>query len=195
MVNLIHGIKKFQTQVFPHMRDEFAQLQTGQSPETLFITCSDSRVDPSLITQTNPGELFVIRNAGNIVPRPGVNELSVEASIQFAVEILNVSQIVVCGHSHCGAVGALMDLAALDGRPAIREWVNNSKRVLAKINSGENRLSDAIALNALLQLEHLREYPCVAKAIEEDSLKLHAWVYHFESGHVDFLNDIPVAFG
>ena len=187
-MRLATGIEKFQTSVYPQMQRDFKELESGQSPETLFITCSDSRIDPSLMTQTKPGELFVIRNAGNIVPRPGTGELSVEATIQFAIEVLKVKHVVVCGHSHCGAVNGLLNLDSLDSMPAIQNWVRKSEQVLKQVDNVENRVEEAIKANVLLQLDHLMEYPYVASAIEEGRLDLHAWVYHFENGRVEFLS-------
>lgn len=188
-MGLASGIEKFQTLVFPQMQHEFQNLESGQSPETLFITCSDSRIDPNLVTQTKPGELFVIRNAGNIVPRPGTGELSVEATIQYAVDVLKVKNIVVCGHSHCGAVTGLLNLDSLDSMPAIKNWVKKSEKVLERVSqAAEGRVCEAIKANVMLQLEHLMEYPYVASAVEAGQLGLHGWVYHFESGQVEFLN-------
>jgi carbonic anhydrase len=187
-MKITSGIEKFQTLVYPQMRRDFKELEAGQSPETLFITCSDSRIDPNLVTQTKPGELFVIRNAGNIVPRPGTGELSVEATIQYAVDVLKVKHIVVCGHSHCGAVTGLLNLESLESMPAIRDWVKKSETVLDRIDRKTGSIAEAIDANVLLQLEHLMEYPYVAKAVEEGSLTIHGWVYHFESGKVEFLN-------
>lgn len=187
-MKLASGIEKFQASVFPNMSNDFQELESGQSPETLFITCSDSRIDASLVTQTKPGELFVIRNAGNIVPKPGTGELSVEATIQYAVEVLQVKQIVVRGHSHCGAVTGLLNLGSLETMPAIKNWVQKSGQVLERINGDEIKVCEAIRENVLLQLDHLMEYPNVAEAVANDGLQLHAWVYHFESGQVEFLN-------
>ena len=187
-MKLASGIEKFQATVFPNMSNDFKELESGQSPETLFITCSDSRIDPSLVTQTNPGELFVIRNAGNIVPKPGTGELSVEATIQYAVDVLQVKQIVVCGHSHCGAVTGLLNLDSLETMPAIKKWVQKSGQVLERINGDEINVCEAIRENVLLQLDHLMEYPNVAEAVAKKDLQLHGWVYHFESGQVEFLN-------
>lgn len=188
-MKLVHGINKFTDKVFPQMRENFAQLKSGQSPETLFVTCSDSRIDPCLFTQTEPGELFVIRNAGNIVPPPGSGELSVEATIQYAVDVLKVSQIVVCGHSHCGAVTGLLNLDSLESLPVIRDWVKRSEKVLDQISCCETQIPEAIEANVMLQLDHLREYECVSKAMDEGRLSLHGWVYHFENGQVDFLTE------
>lgn len=188
-MKLINGIQKFKENVFPVMRGNFQQLASGQSPETLFITCSDSRIDPNLMTQTEPGELFVIRNAGNIVPLPGSGELSVEATIQYAVDVLKVSQIVVCGHSHCGAVTGLMNLDSLDSMPVIRDWVKRSEKILERVECCDEKIPEAIEANVLLQLEHLREYECVNNAISDGRLSLHGWVYHFENGEVDMLTE------
>jgi carbonic anhydrase len=182
------GIEKFQRDVFPDMENEFKELANGQAPATLFITCSDSRIDPSLVTQTSPGELFVIRNAGNIVPKPGTGELSVEATIQYAVDVLNVQQIIVCGHSHCGAVTGLLNLSSLESMPAIRDWVKISEKVLERVGSNTD-VMNAIRHNVLLQLEHLLEYPYVAKAVSDGKLELGGWVYHFENGEIEFLDD------
>ena len=192
-MNLSSGIEKFQTLVFPQMQREFKDLEAGQAPETLFITCSDSRIDPNLVTQTKPGELFVIRNAGNIVPEYGSGELSVEATTQYAIEVLKVKNIVVCGHSHCGAITGLLNLDSLAPMPAVRDWVKKSETVLNRIDPETASLSDAIQANVLLQLEHLIEYPYIAKAVEEGNLELHGWVYHFETGKVDFLTQESTA--
>ncbi len=173
------------------MQDRFSQLESGQSPETLFITCSDSRISPNLLTQTQPGEIFVIRNAGNIVPKPGTGELAIEATIQYAVQVLKVRHIVVCGHAKCGAVGGLLDLDSLTGFPAIHEYVSKSKQVLDVVaNCDEDtKLDEAIKANVMLQLENLQFYDYVKSAMDAGELELHGWVYHFGSGRVDYLTD------
>lgn len=185
-MKLTKGIEAFQASVYPEMQQNFEALEAGQSPETLFITCSDSRINPHLVTQTQPGELFVIRNAGNIVPLPGTGELAVEATIQYAVDVLKVKHIVVCGHSHCGAVTGLLNLDSLETLPAIQTWVKKSSAVLEQLEDSSD-VNDAIDKNVLLQLQHLMEYPYVAAAVEDGRLDLHGWVYHFGSGKVEFL--------
>lgn len=187
-MRLVNGTQDFKNNIYPSMREEFSRLKEGQSPETLFITCSDSRIDPSLVTQTQPGELFVIRNAGNIVPLPGSGDLSVEATVHYAVEVLKVKHIVVCGHSHCGAVTGLLNLESLDSLPVIRDWVKRSESILDQIDD-KSQIPEAIAANVMLQLDHLREYECVRSAIDQRQMELHGWVYHFESGEVEFLNN------
>jgi len=188
-MSLYKGAEKFKNEVFPAMAEDFSELANGQQPHTLFITCSDSRIDPSLVMQTKPGELFVIRNAGNFVPEPSLGELSVEATVQYAVDVLKVDQIVVCGHSHCGAVTALLNLDSVESMPLIRNWVKRSARVLEKFSDETIDVEKAIDANALLQLEHLRQYECVRNAIAERGMELHAWVYHFETGHVEMLKE------
>lgn len=187
-MTLSAGIEKFNSERFPAMEEKFRELEKGQSPETLFITCSDSRIDPSLMTQTEPGELFVIRNAGNIVPKPGTGELSVEATILYAIDVLKVKRVVVCGHSHCGAVTGLMNLDSLNELPEIKAWVGKSAEVLDRLASDTSTLNDGIKENVKLQLEHLLEFPSVSKAVAANELELEGWVYHFESGRVEFLD-------
>ena len=187
-MSLSAGIEKFNSDCFPAMEAKFKELEKGQSPETLFITCSDSRIDPNLITQTGPGELFVIRNAGNIVPQPGTGELSVEATILYAVDVLKVKRIVVCGHSHCGAVTGLMNLESLNELPEIKSWVSKSSAVLDRLDSDQATLCEGIQQNVKLQMEHLLEFPSVAKAVAANELEIAGWVYHFESGKVEFLD-------
>jgi len=188
-MKLIKGIEAFQNSIQPDMQDRFSELEGGQSPETLFITCSDSRISPNLLTQTQPGEIFVIRNAGNIVPKPGTGELAIEATIQYAVQVLKVSHVVVCGHASCGAVGGLLNLESLTGFPAIHEYVSKSKSVLDAVADCDeaSRLDEAIKANVMLQLENLKCYDYVKSAHDAGDLELHGWVYNFGSGHVDYL--------
>lgn len=183
-MKIIDGAKDFKTNVYPEMKEKFSKLESGQQPEVLFITCSDSRVVPNLLTQTDPGELFIIRNAGNIVPKPGSGELGVEATIQYAVDVLKVDHIVVCGHSHCGAVSGLLNLDSLESLPIIRDWVKRSEAILEN-DDCKTDIPKAIAANVALQLEHLKLHACVKSAMDEGRLELHGWVYHFESGAVD----------
>ncbi len=185
------GFNKFQSTVQPSMQKVYSELENGQSPETLFITCSDSRISPNLITQTDPGEIFVIRNAGNIVPKPGTGELAIEGTIEYAVQALKVKNIVVCGHAQCGAVGGLLNLDGLDSLPAVRDWVKKSEAVLEKVADCDeaSKPAEAIKANVMLQIDHLMEYDYVAKAVNEGNLELHGIVYHFGSGEVDYLTD------
>ncbi|MET0340985.1 MAG: carbonic anhydrase [Polyangiales bacterium] len=190
MQKLVHGLHHFQQHVFRPQREFFAQLASGQAPETLFITCSDSRINPNLITQTDPGELFIIRNAGNIVP-PHRHEPGGEAAtVEYAVDALGVTDIVICGHSQCGAMKALIDPAPLANMPVVAAWLQNAEatRRIARDRyahlSGPDLLEVMVAENVLVQIEHLRTQPSVAAALARGSVRLHAWVYAIESGQV-----------
>ena len=192
MQKLVEGLHKFQSEVFTPRRDFFTSLARGQHPETLFITCSDSRIAPNLITQTDPGELFILRNAGNIVPaftEDGV-ACGEAATIEFALEGLGVSSIVVCGHTACGAMKALLDPAPLEGMPAVRQWLTHAeptrKRVLENYADRDPSTLGTLMVeeNVLTQIENLHTLPVVKKRILEGKLALYAWVYKIETGDV-----------
>lgn len=186
VTTLIDGLKNFAADIVPAKQALFDELATGQSPSTLFITCADSRIDPALITQTEPGTLFVVRNAGNIVPRideTGSSPDGNAGSIEYAISALNVTDVVVCGHSSCGAMGALQDLDAIAGAlPSVRRWLEHSES-LANTPAASN-LDSLIEANALLQLEHLKKYPGVRAKLDAGEIALHAWVYDIGSGNV-----------
>ncbi len=191
MQKLVEGIRRFQKDVFGSKQRLFEGLADGQHPLALFITCSDSRIDPNLITQTEPGELFVLRNAGNIVPPYGATGGGEAATIEYAVSVLGVKDIIVCGHSHCGAMGGLLDQSQLQKLPAVRSWLSHSEsthRIIDEnyghISDAATRLTAAVEENVLVQLENLRTHPTVAAALGRRALSLHGWVYMFESGQV-----------
>ncbi|NEA97796.1 carbonic anhydrase [Streptomyces sp. SID13726] len=169
---------------FGQRPEEFAKLAQGQSPQVLFITCSDSRVVPALITGARPGELFELRTAGNIVP-PYASEhpTSEAATIEYAVEVLGVRDIVVCGHSHCGAVGALVRGDDLDAVPAVRDWLNHATPRPAGATE-DPEVAEGVQSHVLAQVLRLRSYPFIDKKIAEDQLTLHAWYYEVHTGAV-----------
>jgi carbonic anhydrase len=187
---LVAGVHRFRREVFRQQRELFERLASGQSPQTLFITCSDSRIDPNLITHTDPGDLFVLRNAGNIVPAYGAGSGGEVATIEFAVVGLGVSDIVVCGHSHCGAMKGLLHPEYLTEMPAVAQFLHYAEatRRIARSKyaalSGGALLDATIEENVLVQLENLQTHPAVAAAIATDQLKLHGWVYDIASGEV-----------
>ena len=191
MHRLIPGIREFRENVFPSRQAHFEELAAGQKPATLFVTCSDSRIDPNLITQTDPGDLFVLRNAGNLVP-PSTAELSGEAAtIEYAVKALQVSDIVVCGHSHCGAITGVLRPEMVRSLPAVEKWLTHAQRLMEEIDEqrlpvdgDDDLLTTAIKANVLVQLGHLRTYPAVAEAEEQGKLALHGCFYRFETGDV-----------
>jgi len=190
MQKLVNGIHHFQREVFASHQDLFARLNERQAPETLFITCSDSRINPNLITQTLPGELFILRNAGNLVPHYGEHHGGEAATIEFAVAALSVKDIIVCGHSGCGAMHALLHEERLAALPAFREWLAHARKTRQIIDGNYAHLADgprlvaAVEENVLVQLEHLRTHPAVAAGVAEGRLHLHGWVYKIETGEV-----------
>ncbi|CAM5343877.1 carbonic anhydrase [Streptomyces aurantiogriseus] len=165
--------------------EEFAKLAHGQSPQVLFITCSDSRVVPALITGARPGELFELRTAGNIVP-PYASEhpTSEAATIEYAVEVLGVRNIVVCGHSHCGAIGALVRGDDLTAVPAVREWLTNAADEPKCSDTADPTVAEAVQNHVLAQLLRLRSYPCIEKRLQTGELQLHGWFYEVHTGIV-----------
>lgn len=184
------GVVKFQSEVFPKKQELFEQLSLGQSPEALFITCSDSRIETAMITQTEPGELFICRNAGNIVPPHTSHTGGMTASIEFAVAALQVPHIVVCGHTECGAMKGAMNPAGLDTLPHVREWLGYSKAAvdvvqeLGKDADEGERMAMLLQQNVILQLQHLRTHPTVATRLAKGDLALHGWVYDIKTGDV-----------
>lgn len=189
MQKLVDGIHQFQTQIFRSHKDLFERLGRDQAPETLFITCSDSRISPNLITQTQPGELFILRNVGNLVP-PYESLGSTAAGIEFAVTVLQVKDIIVCGHSNCGAMKALIEPEQLGQLPATKSWLAHARkteRIMWESYGhlkGHELLHATVEENVLVQLENLRSHPAVAKAMASGMLHLHAWVYKIETGEV-----------
>lgn len=190
MQKLIDGIHKFQNDVVRPEKEFFGRLANGQSPETLFITCSDSRINPNLITQTDPGDLFIIRNAGNIVPTNGAPVGGEAATIEYAVAALKVRDIIVCGHTHCGAVDGLMNPKKVESLPLVSEWLKHSeatRRVMVQNYThlqGPELLNAAVQENVLTQIDHLRTHPVVAAGLSAGTLRLHAWVYKLDTGEV-----------
>ena len=189
MQRLIEGLHQFRENVVGAHQHFFESLARGQHPSTLFITCSDSRVNPNLITQTGPGELFTIRNAGCIVPPFGTPG-GEAAAIEYAVAVLHVVDIVICGHSHCGAMSAIALDTPMQALPALERWLEHAagtKKIIEdnyKHLQGPQRIMATVQENVLVQLEHLRTHPTVAEAYAKGLLRLHGWVYKIETGEV-----------
>ncbi len=190
MKDLLKGFNKFHREVFESKQELFARLARGQEPQALFITCSDSRIDPTLLTQTEPGDLFILRNAGNLIPPYGAIVGGTTATIEFGVSVLKVKEIIVCGHTDCGAMKSLMQPESLQELPAVREWLRiaESTRQIMKDGypalSGEELFTETIKENVLVQIEHLRTHPSVAKRLRRGDLKIHGWVYSIATGEV-----------
>ncbi|SIT47356.1 carbonic anhydrase [Paraburkholderia piptadeniae] len=193
MQEIIDGFLKFQRDVFPARKDLFRKLATSQTPRTLFISCSDSRMVPELVTQREPGDLFVIRNAGNIVPSFGPEPGGVSATVEYAVAALGVTDVVVCGHSDCGAMTAIATCKCLDHMPAVSNWLRyaDSAKLVndARAHATEReRVDSMVRENVIAQLNNLKTHPSVALALAQGRLKLHGWVYDIESGSIDALD-------
>ena len=190
MQKLVKGIHSFQHGFFASHRQLFEQLATaGQKPETLFITCSDSRVVPNLITNAAPGELFMVRNVGNVVPKaelPG----GTAAAIEYAVEVLGVENVIVCGHTQCGAMQALLNPEQMENLPFVKRWLSQTGSVRTIIQekyghlSPEARLTAATQENVLASLENLRALPFVNDKLTQGKLLLSGWVFHIARGEV-----------
>ncbi len=193
MERLYKGIHKFQSSHFKRKEEFFQRLSTHQKPEVLFITCADSRVDPNLVTQSQPGDLFIIRNVGNIVPPHNAirDKNSVAAALEFAVLELKVADIIVCGHSNCGAMQMLRrSEAAFFDMPHLKQWVQIAepvKRIVDRFYPGasdEMKARITEKENVLMQIRNIETYPFVEKALEEGTLKLHGWYYDIGTGKI-----------
>jgi carbonic anhydrase len=190
MKTILEGVLRYEREVIPRERILFERMASGQSPEALLITCADSRIVPSFITQTRPGDLFICRNAGNMVPPYEENTGGVSATIEYAVRVLNVQHIVVCGHSDCGAMKAVLHPEMVAEMRAVAAWMRNGEvaRMIVEENyadlRGKEQLDMLAQQNALAQLAHLRTHPCVAAREAAGRLQLHAWFYELETGRV-----------
>ncbi|WNZ22873.1 carbonic anhydrase [Leptolyngbya sp. NK1-12] len=191
MKKLIKGLREFRANYVSTHRELLEQLSHGQKPRVLFITCSDSRIDPNLLTQTDVGELFVIRNAGNIIPPYGAANGGEGASVEYAIHALGIEQIVVCGHSHCGAMKGLLQLGKLEEQmPLVYDWLKHAEatRRLVLDNyshyDSEELLEVTIAENVLTQIENLKTYPVVHSRLYQNKLKIYGWIYLIETGEV-----------
>jgi len=189
---IISGLNNFQENYFKAHRDLFERLSHGQTPEILFITCCDSRIAPNLLTQTLPGELFIIRNLGNIIPPYKTSNNSEGAGIEYAVQALNIKEIVICGHTLCGSIKGLLKLQSLsDEMPLVYDWLKDYGESIRRIirdnypeYSGEELLKIATQTNVLNQIANLETYPVIRSRLHAGKLHLHAWVYEIETGEI-----------
>lgn len=190
MYDLASGIHRFQNHVFKPQKEFYERLVDGQQPRALFVGCADSRVVPNLITQTNPGDLFVLRNAGNIVPPHGASNGGEAATIEFAVAGLTVDHIIICGHTGCGAIKALLNPEATRKMPLVAAWLSHAeatRRILEENYgdySGESLESIAVQEHVLVQIENIQTHPSVAARLQRGDLAIHGWVYKLSTGEV-----------
>jgi carbonic anhydrase len=187
---ILRGVKRFKKKVFPKHRELFHKLALQQRPAALFITCADSRIDPCLLTQTKPGELFLCRVIGNIVPCYPESIGGVSATIEYAVGVLGVEDVIVCGHTDCGVMKGVLNPEALKPLASVSAWLNHAqpaRQAIAKYKGDWSAPEFLLALterNVVEQLKNLHTHPSVARRLEQGNLKLHGWVYHIGEGLV-----------
>jgi carbonic anhydrase len=192
---LLYGIERFKDNLNPRQKARFSSLAKGQKPHTLFITCSDSRIDPNLITSTQPGELFIVRNVGNIVPPFGVDSTPAEgAAIEYAIGVLNVKQIIVCSHSECGAMAALISGKIFDKEnqermPSVAQWLGILKPLRDCFPKGVTS-EQAAKINTSIQIENLKSYPIVKEALTNNSIKLQGLFYNIGKADVEIWDEM-----
>ena len=188
--HIVDGFLHFHHDVFPQQEELFKKLATAQSPRAMFITCADSRIVPELITQSSPGDLFVTRNVGNVVPPYGQMNGGVSTAIEYAVLALGVQHIIVCGHSDCGAMRAVLNPDSLEKMPTVRAWLRHAEVAKAMVhdncdcaNEGES-MKVLTEENDIAQLQHLRTHPSVASRMANGHLFIHGWIYNIETSEI-----------
>lgn len=192
--NILRGLKRFKKKVYPKHRELFQKLALQQRPAALFITCADSRIDPCLLTQTKPGELFICRVIGNIVPRYPESIGGVSATIEYAVGVLGVPDVIVCGHTDCGVMKGVLNPEALKPLANVSAWLGHAQPAREALAKSGRSLDDPQFLLALTernvveQLKNLQTHPAVATRMAQGELKLHGWVYHIGKGIVTTYN-------
>ncbi len=191
MERLIQGHKRFLAEVFPGKKHEYRLLADRQAPEWLFITCSDSRIVPDLVLGTGPGDLFITRNAGNVVPVTGNDVDGCTATIEYAVQVLRVKYAILCGHSDCGALKAAIDRKNLVDLPKASRWLQHVESAFANrqpLNPADGEHAELASLirgNVVAQLHNLKEQPSVARAMQEGRLTVFGWYYDILSGRIE----------
>lgn len=183
MDKLREGVRRYRAKVFPYIKPQLEKLmREGQKPEVLVVACSDSRIKINEFTQSDAGDLFIVRNAGNIVPPWNNVPSGVAASIEYAVRVLPIRDVIIAGHTGCGAMGALLHPHLVENLPSVRQWLSYAPAV--KPCEDDEMLAEVTRQNIILQLEHLREYPCIQEGLNGGRLAVHGWVYHIETGEV-----------
>jgi carbonic anhydrase len=193
MRKLLKGIVEFRENKREKMRKTFARLALGQSPDSLFIACSDSRVAANVFASTNPGEMFVMRNVGNLVPPPQQDTHegeAVAAALDYAVEVLKVKDIIVCGHSHCGAMIAVMRGRHKAPTPALKRWLRFAEPALARLGRAPQDEDEVGRINVLAQLEHLKQHKSVARGIRSRRLGVHGIFFNLKELEVDYIDPV-----
>ncbi len=187
--HLKQGIRRFQAEIYPAQAEQYKRVMNEpQRPHALIVTCADSRIHPEALTQAAPGEIFVARNVGNMVPTYGEMLGGVSALLEFAVSALGVQHIAICGHTECGAMKALLEPESVESMPTVKSWLTNAHAALAAARvltpSDQDLLRVVTEQNVLLQMRHLRTHPAVARAVAKGELRLSGWVYDIAAGEV-----------
>lgn len=185
----LRGVSRFRKSVYPRHQDLFEKLALGQRPDALFITCADSRIDPCLLTQTKPGELFICRVIGNIVPPYPDAIGGVSATIEYAVGVLQVPEVIVCGHTDCGVMKGALNPEALAAYPNVTAWLRYTNVEQRDREPSPDFLLTLTEANVVAQLKNLRSHPAVADRMEQGDLSLHGWIYHIGPGLVTAYNE------
>lgn len=184
------GVLRFRKKVFPIRRAIYEELANHQNPQILFITCIDSRVDPVELCDADPGDMFVERTPGNLVPIYADTRSGISASIEYAVTALGVTDIVICGHSDCGALKALLAPKSLAKLPAVHRWLHWADEAIAHVRKHHRDAGDEEKLhllcqqNVIAQIDHIATHPCVQKRLKKGDLRIHGWVYEIHTGEV-----------
>jgi carbonic anhydrase len=192
--NVLEGLTLFQRIAYPRHKELFERLAKNQTPQAVFIACSDSRVVPNLLLQAEPGDLFIIRNAGNIVPPAGSSYGGTTASLEYAIVALGIRDVILCGHSNCGAMKGVLNPEALDAMPAVRQWVSYAdlaRRAAVEAHPGaddETLLDRVVDYNVIAQVRNLLTFPFVRPLVEKNELEIYGWVYDIGSGRVKGLD-------
>jgi carbonic anhydrase len=187
---IVDGFLHFHHDVFPQQEELFKKLATAQAPRAMFITCADSRIVPELITQSSPGDLFVTRNVGNVVPPYGQMNGGVSTALEYAILALGVQHVIVCGHSDCGAMRAVLNPASLEKMPTVKAWLRHSEVARTVVEDNCNCANEAESMkvlteeNVISQLQHLRTHPSVASRMASGQLFIHGWIYNIETSEI-----------
>ncbi len=190
LARIAQGVRKFQTEIFPAQREMFERLKRGQDPLALFLTCADSRVNPNLVTQTDPGEIFIERNPGNIVPSYVEFVGGVTAGVEYAMLVLKVPVIVVCGHTDCGVMKALLNPEQVEGMPGVQKWMSHAFEARSQMlrefgnASEEEQLRRMTEFNVLGQIENLKTHPSVRDRLRDQEIEIRGWVYNIGDGSI-----------
>ncbi|WP_263263558.1 carbonic anhydrase [Pseudomonas sp. RIT-PI-S] len=188
--HIVDGFRHFHQEVFPQQQALFKKLATAQRPRAMIITCADSRIVPELITNSSPGDLFVTRNVGNVVPPYGQMNGGVSTALEYAVMALGVQHVIVCGHSDCGAMRAVLNPDSLERMPTVKAWLRHAEvaKTVVHENCSCGTEAETMAVlteeNVIAQLQHLRTHPSVAARLASGQLFIHGWVYNIETSEI-----------